>query len=85
MTDAPHRYRLSDTYQSHKQQLHRFLIARIEERSLDISTWEPQKLERFVAEQVRLFVVEQRLPVNQRESESLIADAVHELIGFGPL
>ena len=85
MTEALKRFRLSDSYQSHKRNLHRFLIGLLEERNLDISGWEAVKLERFVAEQVKRFVLENRLPVNQRESEALTEDAVHELTGFGPI
>lgn len=85
MPEALKRFRLSDSYQSQKRNLHRFLIALLEERNLDISSWEAAKLERFVAEQVKRFVLEHRLPVNQRETEALTEDAVHELTGFGPI
>ena len=34
---------------------------------------------------MRRYVVEQRLPVNQRESEALARDARDELMGFGPI
>ena len=83
--DALERFRLSDHYQSHKRNLHRFLIAQIEERNLDVGTWDPSKLERFVQEQVRRFILDNRLPVNQRETDALTEDAVHELIGYGPI
>ena len=83
--DTVQRFRLSDQYQTLKGNLHRFLIQQIEERDLDISTWAEDKLERFVGEQVRRYVLDNRLPVNQRESEALAADARHELIGFGPI
>jgi len=84
-TDPLLRFRLSDQYQSLKASLHRFLIAQIEERNLDIGSWDDDKLDRFVREQVKRYVVEQRLPVNQKESEALAADARHELTGFGPI
>jgi pilus assembly protein CpaF len=79
------RFRLSDQYQALKSNVHRFLIAQIEERSLDIYGWTPDKVERFVTEQVKRYVLEQRLPVNQRESEALVRDARNELLGFGPI
>jgi pilus assembly protein CpaF len=79
------RFRLSDQYQALKDNVHRHLIAQIEERNLDIYTWPADKLDRFVAEQVKRFVVDERLPVNQRETEALVRDARHELMGFGPI
>lgn len=83
--DAVQRFRLTDQYQTLKASLHRFLIREIEVRSLDIGSWDDDKLDRFVREQVRRYVVDNRLPVNQRESEALAADARHELTGFGPI
>ena len=83
--DLVERFRLSDQYQTLKSSVHRHLIAQIEDRKLDIYTWSAEKIERFVAEQVRRYVLEQRLPVNQRESEALIEDARNELLGFGPI
>ncbi|MDP3294129.1 MAG: CpaF family protein [Nevskia sp.] len=85
VTDQIERFRLSDQYQTLKSSVHRHLIAQIEDRKLDIYTWPADKVERFVAEQVKRYVLEQRLPVNQRESEALIADARNELLGFGPI
>ena len=79
------RFRLSDQYQTLKGNLHRHLIQQIEERDLDVATWPEEKLERFVVEQVRRYVLDNRLPVNQRESDALAADARHELIGYGPI
>jgi pilus assembly protein CpaF len=84
-SDQVERFRLSDQYQSLKSNVHRYLIAQIEERNLDIYGWTPDKVERFVSEQVRRYVVDQRLPINQRESEALIRDARNELLGFGPI
>ncbi len=85
VTDQIERFRLSDQYQTLKSSVHRHLIAQIEDRKLDIYTWPADKVERFVAEQVKRYVLEQRLPVNQRESEALIADSRNELLGFGPI
>jgi pilus assembly protein CpaF len=79
------RFRLSDQYQQLKNSFHRHLIQQIEERDLDIDRWDALKIERFVTEQMRRYVVEQRLPVNQRESEALARDAKDELMGFGPI
>jgi len=79
------RFRLSDQYQALKANVHRHLIAQIDERNLDIYTWPADKLERFVADQVKRFVVDERLPVNQREIEALVRDARNELMGYGPI
>jgi pilus assembly protein CpaF len=79
------RFRLSDQYQTLKSNVHRHLIGQIEERNLDIYSWPADKLERFVADQVKRFVVDERLPVNQREIEALVRDARNELMGFGPI
>lgn len=79
------RFRLSDQYQQLKSNFHRHLIQQIEERNLEIDQWDEAKLERFVTEQMRRYVVEQRLPVNLRESEALARDACDELMGFGPI
>lgn len=84
--DTPiERFRLSEAYQQIKRNFHRHLIQQIEERNLDIDDWDATKTERFVSEQMRRFVVDQRLPVNQRESEVLVRDAQDELTGFGPI
>ena len=79
------RFRLSDQYQQLKSNFHHHLIQQIEERNLEIDQWDEAKLERFVTEQMRRYVVEQRLPVNLRESEALARDACDELMGFGPI
>lgn len=79
------RFRLSDQYQQLKSAIHRNLIAQIEERNLDIDRWDAQRVERFVSDQVRAFVTQQRLPVNARESETLARDARDELMGYGPI
>ena len=83
--DSVTRFRLSDQYQKLKSALHRSLIAQIEERNLDIDQWEPAKVDRYVTEQVRQYVTQQRLPVNARESDALAKDARDELMGLGPI
>lgn len=79
------RFRLTDQYQQLKSTFHRHLIQQIEERNLEIDQWDAGKLERFVTEQMRRYVIEQRLPVSQRESEALAKDTRDELMGFGPI
>ena len=84
-TEPSTRFRLSDQYQQLKSAIHRNLIAQIEERNLDIDRWDAVRVERYVLEQVRQYVTQQRLPVNARESEILARDARDELMGFGPI
>ncbi len=79
------RFRLSDQYQQVKNNFHRHLIQQIEERNLDFDDWDAPRIERFVTDSLKRYVVEQRLPINQRESEALAKDAKDELMGFGPI
>lgn len=79
------RFRLSEQYQELKNSFHRHLIQQVEERNLDITSWDALRIERFISEQVRRYVMDQRLPINQRESEALASDARDELVGFGPI
>ncbi|MGQ0529079.1 MAG: CpaF family protein [Panacagrimonas sp.] len=79
------KFRLSDQYQQLKSAIHRNLIVQIEERDLDIDRWDALRVERFVYEQVRVYVTAQRLPINARESEVLAKDARDELMGYGPI
>ena len=84
-SDQIERFRLSDQYQLLKSNVHRHLILQIEERNLDVYSWPADKLERFVSEQVKRFVLDERLPVSQREIEALVRDARNELMGYGPI
>ena len=89
MTDAHSeqmtRLRLSEQYQQLKNNFHQHLIAQIEERDLDLERWDVSKVDRFITEQMRRYVLDQRLPVSQRESEALALDARDELMGYGPI
>ena len=89
MTDAHSeqmtRFRLSEQYQQLKNNFHQHLIAQIEERDLDLERWDVSKVDRFITEQMRRYVLDQHLPVSQRESEALALDARDELIGYGPI
>lgn len=79
------RFRLSDQYQQLKNNFHRYLIQQIEERHIDLLQWDIHRTERFVSEEIRRYVMDNRLPVNQRESEALAKDARDELMGYGPI
>ena len=78
-------YRQSDGYQTLKHRLHRFLILQIEEQNLDIGSWSTERIDRFIGEQLRRFVSDERVPVNQTEAELLVGDVRDELVGYGPI
>jgi Flp pilus assembly protein, ATPase CpaF len=78
-------YRQSDGYQTLKHRLHRFLILQIEEQNLEIGSWSAERIDRFIGEQLRRFVGEERVPVNQTEAELLVGDVRDELVGYGPI
>lgn len=79
------KFRLTDQYQSLKTSIHRRLIELIDERSINVDEWSEQRIREFCADQVRRFVLERKLAVNQREVDMLAADAHHELVGYGPI
>lgn len=79
------RFRLSEQYQTLKSAIHRHLIGLIDERNLDVDRLTAQQVQQLCLDQVRRYVLDQKLPVNQREVEILSRDARHELIGYGPI
>lgn len=79
------RFRLSEQYQTLKSAIHRHLIGLIDERNLDVDQLTAQQVQQLCLDQVRRYVLEQKLPVNQREVEILSRDARYELIGYGPI
>ncbi len=78
-------FRLSDQYQTLKTRLHQHLIRLLEDGGAEIEEWSKAKASEFIRSQVRNFVKEQRLAVNQNESGMLAEDTLNELIGFGPI
>ncbi len=78
-------FRLSAQYQQLKSRLHRHMITLIEERDLQIDDWPAGKLRRFIEDNVRGFVQDNRLAVNTREAALLSQDVEDELVGLGPL
>ena len=79
------KFRLSDQYQSLKTNIHRRLIELIDERSINVDEWSAQRIQDFCADQVRRYVLDHKLAVNQREVDMLASDAHHELVGYGPI
>lgn len=78
-------FRLSDQYLNLKTEIHKYLIRLIEERDINFDEWPERKLADFVNDQVRRYVIEKKLAVNQNEAQMLASDALDELIGFGPI
>lgn len=78
-------FRLSDRYLQLKGALHLHLIRLLEDRGIDIGTWSDAKAAEFIRGQVRTYVNEHRIPINQTETHILADDTLDELIGFGPL
>ncbi|MES1925923.1 CpaF family protein [Salinisphaera sp. T31B1] len=83
MTDT--NFRLTDRYQQLKSQLHLHLIRLLEDRGIQISQWSDAKAAEFIRGQVRAYVNENRVPINQAETHLLADDTLDELVGFGPL
>ncbi|MBR9812534.1 CpaF family protein [bacterium] len=79
------KFRLSDQYQSLKTSIHRRLIELIDERNINVDEWTAQRIQEFCADQVRRYVLDHKLAVNQHEVDMLAADAHHELVGYGPI
>jgi len=85
LAEKTERFRLSDEYQSLKARLHQHLIRLLEDRGIQIEEWSRAKSRDFIRSQVRTYVKEQRLAVNQREADLLAEDTLDELVGFGPI
>jgi len=72
-----------DAYFELKTQMHRRLIERMNLSGL--SQRAPDQVRGEVAELVATLLKEDALPLNQDESQRLVEDLMHELLGFGPL
>ena len=83
--NADRGFRLSDRYQELKSALHLHLIRLLEDRGIDIGTWSEAKAAEFLRGQARVYVNENRIPINQHEVQLLADDTLDELVGFGPL
>jgi pilus assembly protein CpaF len=78
-------FRLSEQYQSLKSALHRRLLDLIDEHSLNIETWARSRLVELVREQLQRQLAGEKPVLTQLESETLVSDAIDELVGFGPI
>ena len=64
---------------------HEFLLNRIEEQHLDITTWSLDTISKYAEIETATFVQEWRIPINEAEMHKVAAALVKELTGFGPL
>ncbi len=78
-------FRVSDEYQRLKSRLHLYLIRLLEDRSVRIEQWSAPKASEFIRAHVRGFVQDNRIAINQAETDILADDTLNELVGFGPI
>ncbi|WP_130617060.1 CpaF family protein [Dyella amyloliquefaciens] len=64
---------------------HEFLLNRIEDQRIDLSSWARQTVVKYVETETASFVQEWRIPVNEAEMQKVAGALVRELTGFGPL
>ncbi len=64
---------------------HEFLLNRIEDQRLDISSWAQDTVVKYVEAETTGFVQEWRIPINETEMRKVSTALVKELTGFGPL
>jgi pilus assembly protein CpaF len=64
---------------------HEFLLNRIEEQHLDITSWSHDTITKYAEIETATFVQEWRIPINEMEMHKVSAALVKELTGFGPL
>ncbi|MDT0617589.1 CpaF family protein [Salinisphaera sp. P385] len=84
-TPDTRRFRLSDQYQTLKSRLHQHMIRLLEDGDVRLEEWSRTKARDFIRNQVRAYVRDNRLPVNQSEADALAEDTLNELVGFGPI
>ncbi|WP_282571255.1 CpaF family protein [Methylonatrum kenyense] len=65
--------------------LHRHLIAAIEEDGIDISNWLRGNLTDYVADRCAAYVAERNVAMSRYDLDRLVEEVVDELVGYGPL
>ncbi|AGA34143.1 Type II/IV secretion system ATP hydrolase TadA/VirB11/CpaF, TadA subfamily [Thioalkalivibrio nitratireducens DSM 14787] len=75
----------SESYQSLKLQLHRYLIDAIEEDGVDLGDWVKSSISKYVEEKVAAYAASQQLAVTRYDLDRLTEEMVDELTGYGPL
>ncbi|MGE8232564.1 MAG: CpaF family protein [Stenotrophomonas sp.] len=75
----------TEQFQSVLSAAHEYLLNHVEDQRVDIDSWSPETIGKYVRTQTAAFVKEWKIPVNAQEMEA-VASALHkELTGFGPL
>ncbi|WP_415033470.1 CpaF family protein [Azonexus sp.] len=84
-TDPKGDFRQSDEFQDIKAVIHQRLVERIEDLSVDFSSWSAHVTQRFVQQEVEDFVANHRAPLNMSDIQVIVKELTHELTGLGPL
>lgn len=82
MPDKEHALGL-DTYQTLKTRIHRRLIERLDLSNIDMI--DPELLRKEVARAIESLIEDEKIPLSQKERETLIVDIIHETFGLGPI
>jgi pilus assembly protein CpaF len=75
----------SESYQSLKGNLHRYLINVIEEEGINPGDWPHDQVAGYVEGKINAYIADRRLAINRREAETLVGDMIDELLGLGPI
>lgn len=65
--------------------LHRHLIAAIEEDGIDIGNWLRGNLTDYVADRCARYIAERNVAMSRYDLDRLVEEVVDELVGYGPL
>ncbi len=75
----------TEQYQKVLSAAHEHLLNSIEDERIDIDSWAPDTIARWVQVQTVGFIQEWRIPINEEEMQVVADGLVKELTGFGPL
>ncbi|WP_353099996.1 CpaF family protein, partial [Stenotrophomonas lactitubi] len=75
----------TEQYQKVLSAAHEHLLNSIEDERIDIDSWAPDTIARWVEVQTVSFIQEWRIPINEEEMQVVAEGLVKELTGFGPL
>jgi len=75
----------TEQFQSVLSAAHEYLLNHVEDQRVDIDSWSPETIGKYVRTQTASFVKEWKIPVNAQEMEAVASALQKELTGFGPL
>ncbi|MEG1679581.1 MAG: ATPase, T2SS/T4P/T4SS family, partial [Stenotrophomonas sp.] len=75
----------TEQFQTVLSAAHEYLLNHVEDQRVDIDSWSPETIGKFVRTQTAAFVKEWKIPVNAYEMEAVASALQKELTGFGPL